>query len=878
MTPEELEYLKQCCLDEVAFERARQLVAKVASRSFSGSALSACSAGIISEFAMASWQGVLPEYERFSAPSFNANARSPSAAIAQTQIRYFQALIENATDIIVILDSQGVFSFCSPSSQRILGYALTDVIGKSFAEFVHPDDLPQVFEAFQAAIAHPRVNQPAVTYRVRHQDGSWRVFEAVTTSLLNDPVVGGVVVNCHDITAQHNALSALQTANHHIISLLEGISDAFFSLDTHWHLTYLNQQAGDLLQVNPVEVLGQEIWQVFPAMRNNEFEVNLRRARAEQTSLNFEHYCKSLNRWLEVRVSWVEDGLLVFLLDMSDRHAAEVELLEMSSALGNAVEGIARVDLEGRYVALNRAYAQALGYEAEEMIGMHWEETLHPEDIPIIKTAYQQMLEQGKVVIEARARRKDGFIFYEEIVLVPAHDLHDHVIGHHCFIRDITERRQAERSLSNLYRQVQQLNAELEQQVQERTAQLQQALQHEATLKRITDAVRDSLDEEQILQRAVQELAQALAVEGCDAALYDLEKRTSTICYESLQGMDSAKGEVIQMEDFCHIYDLLLNEQYFQFCQVAPNPIRSLERHHAILACPLVGDQDVMGDLWLFKPREQVFSSLEIRLVQQVANQCAIAIRQARLYQAAQAQVKELEKLNQLKDDFLSTVSHELRTPMSNMKMAIHMLRSVSSPERQQRYLDILQAECMREIELINDLLDLQRLEAASYRIVPEPINLQPFLAQVVEPFYERSRDRQQTLYCCIDPKASAILSDRPTLERILAELLNNACKYTPPGGEIRLEVLSHYGDSDSHQLAFRVSNQAEIPPEELPRIFEKFYRVPATDRWQQGGTGLGLALVQRLIAQLNGKISVTSQSNWTAFVVQLPLILSPQS
>lgn len=878
MTPEELESLKQCCLDEVAFERARQLVAKVEARSFAGAVLSAGSPEITSEVVAVPWQGVAPEHEQFSGPSCSANERSLAAAIAQTQIRYFQALIENATDIIAILDPQGVFSFCSPASQRILGYALTDILGKSFAEFVHPEDLPQVVQVFQAAIAHPWVSQPTVTYRVRHQDGSWRVFEAVTTSLLNDPTVGGVVVNCHDITAQHHALSALQAANYRITTLLEGISDAFFSLDTHWRLTYLNQQAGDLLQVNPAEVLGQEIWQVFPAMQNSEFEVNLRRAQAEQISFNFEYCCEGADQWLEVRVSWVEDGLLVFLLDMSRRHATEVELLEMSSALGNAVEGIARLDLEGRYVALNRAYAQALGYEAEEMIGMHWEETLHPDDIPIIKTAYQQMLERGKVVTEVRARRKDGFIFYEEVVLVPAHDLHDRMIGHHCFIRDITERRQAERSLSNLYRQVQQLNAELEQQVQERTAQLQQALQHEETLKRITDAVRDSLNEEQILQRAVQELAQALAVEGCDAGLYDLEKRTSTICYESLRGMDSAKGEVIQMEDFCHIYELLLNEQYFQFCQIEPNPVRAIERRYAILACPLVGDQDVMGDLWLFKPYEQFFSNLEIRLVQQVANQCAIAIRQARLYQAAQTQVEELEKINQLKDDFLSTVSHELRTPVSNMKMAIHMLRNVSSPERQQRYLDILQAECVREIELINDLLDLQRLEAASYRIVPEPINLQPFLAQVVEPFYDRSRHRQQTLYCCIDPKASAILSDRPTLERILAELLNNACKYTPPNGEIRLEVLFTYGDLDSHQLAFRVSNQAEIPPAELPRIFEKFYRVPATDRWQQGGTGLGLALVQRLTAQLSGKISVTSQSGWTTFVVELPLLLVPQS
>ena len=133
-----------------------------------------------------------------------------------------------------------------------------------------------------------------------------------------------------------------------------------------------------------------------------------------------------------------------------------------------------------------------------------------------------------------------------------------------------------------------------------------------------------------------------------------------------------------------------------------------------MLACPIFDDQGVLGDLWLISQPHHAFNQLELRLVQQVAASCAIALRQARLYTAATAQVKELEKLNALKDDFFSTVSHELRTPLSNMKMAISMLKNPSIVERQQRYLQILQTECNREIELINDLLDLQRLEVTS--------------------------------------------------------------------------------------------------------------------------------------------------------------------
>ena len=119
------------------------------------------------------------------------------------------------------------------------------------------------------------------------------------------------------------------------------------------------------------------------------------------------------------------------------------------------------------------------------------------------------------------------------------------------------------------------------------------------------------------------------------------------------------------MAEHPDIYPQLLKGQYFQGCRISlpPESIRNYKRQFSVLACPLMDDQGVIGDIWLYKPKESCFEKTEIRLVQQVANQCAIALRQSRLYQAAQSQVRELERLNCLKDDFLSTISHELRTP-----------------------------------------------------------------------------------------------------------------------------------------------------------------------------------------------------------------------
>jgi signal transduction histidine kinase len=231
-------------------------------------------------------------------------------------------------------------------------------------------------------------------------------------------------------------------------------------------------------------------------------------------------------------------------------------------------------------------------------------------------------------------------------------------------------------------------------------------------------------------------------------------------------------------------------------------------------------------------------------------------------------QVQEHQRLSQLKDDFLSTVSHELRAPMANIKMAIAMLKIAKSDLERERYLKILQSECAREMDLINDLLDLQRLEAGARIYSPETIDLQDWIPVLVEPFYQRAEAQQQTLQVHIPAQLPSVVSDQPSLERIMVELVNNACKYTPPTGEIKVTA----GWSSTYVELVVQNSGAEIPPADLPRIFEKFYRVPRTDRWKRGGTGLGLALVKKLVEYLGGKIEVKSSAGQTTFIVQLPL------
>jgi signal transduction histidine kinase len=273
--------------------------------------------------------------------------------------------------------------------------------------------------------------------------------------------------------------------------------------------------------------------------------------------------------------------------------------------------------------------------------------------------------------------------------------------------------------------------------------------------------------------------------------------------------------------------------------------------------------------------------------------------------------IDKLESICQHKDDYINTIAHDLRAPLMNIKMAMKMLRTSleTDPEisnlllghRSEKYLDILEQECDREVESIDRILNLQRLEFVSgerdraMSPVPprltkpplteppeQPLNLEhveisTWLPTTIAPFRHRANIDRQKLVTSVSKRIPTIRIDRVHLNKITIELLNNACKYTPVGGEISVAIEAQ---PNSQWLTIVVKNQAEISRQHLPHIFEQFYRVPDTERLatgvpvpaQQSGSGLGLSLVQKLVDRLNGQIHATSDAGWTEFVVKLPV------
>ncbi len=297
---------------------------------------------------------------------------------------------------------------------------------------------------------------------------------------------------------------------------------------------------------------------------------------------------------------------------------------------------------------------------------------------------------------------------------------------------------------------------------------------------------------------------------------------------------------------------------------------------------------------------------------------------QGRLYEKIRHQVDQLRQLNQIKDEFISAISHELRTPLTSMSLAIRMLREETlTPAKQAKYLEVLEEQCQQEILLINDLLALQQLEENSPLISLETIDLQPLLQQLAQTFHRHWTTKALTLELEIipapatnaktgkakaenfkvsdieagnpksensNPKSIKVITDEnilsvsslpaisivthaDSLQRILAELLTNAGKYSDPKTTVHLRIEQAAGET-----IFRIVNKGDgIAPEEQELIFEKFHRTKTAVQKTIAGTGLGLALVKPLVKHLHGKISVSSKPQddrppWiTCFTVKLP-------
>lgn len=283
---------------------------------------------------------------------------------------------------------------------------------------------------------------------------------------------------------------------------------------------------------------------------------------------------------------------------------------------------------------------------------------------------------------------------------------------------------------------------------------------------------------------------------------------------------------------------------------------------------PLRSGSETIGVLCIDTAKPRLFKSDEVNLLTAIAEIAGSALHRANVLETLEHRVQErtselmsaneqLRELDRLKDEFVANVNHELRTPLTNITMYLDLLatRGAASLER---YLPILRREGKRLTQLIEDMLMLSRLEQGRVTFNPTPQNLDHLLNDVLQSYDARIRLKKLLVTHEPNPDIPTIPADRAQLVQVMTNLVGNAVAYTPVSGRIFCHI--HWvKDSNRYvEVSFR-NNGDIIPPEELPHLFERFFRGKTGRDSGEAGTGLGLSICKEIIARHGGHITAES-------------------
>jgi signal transduction histidine kinase len=279
----------------------------------------------------------------------------------------------------------------------------------------------------------------------------------------------------------------------------------------------------------------------------------------------------------------------------------------------------------------------------------------------------------------------------------------------------------------------------------------------------------------------------------------------------------------------------------------------------ALLAIPILREDELIGGFTVTRKTPGAFAPEVVELLQTFATQSALAIQNARLFREIADKSQQLEAASRHKSEFLANMSHELRTPLNAILgfsevLSERMFGEVN--EKQAEYLQDILSSGRHLLSLINDILDLSKVEAGRLELEPGRFNLPTALDNALTLVRERATRHGITLTQSVDPRLGDIVADERKVKQILLNLLSNAVKFTPEGGRVRVTAAMV-----EDVITIEVSDTGiGIAPEDQAAIFEEFRQVGGDDARKQEGTGLGLTLAKKFVELHGGRIWVRSQ------------------
>ncbi len=790
---------------------------------------------------------------------------------------WLSSIIESAEDAIISKTLDGRITSWNKGAERIFGYTAAEAVGQSVTMLIPEDHLDEE----PAILARLRAGERIEHYETvrRRKDGRLLNISLTVSPIMSpDGRIIGASKIARDITASRLAEATLLAQS----EVIRQAYDAIFLRDSSNAITLWNRGAERIYGYTPDEALGRSPHELLKTespipladiyerlQREGYWEGELRHTRKDGEQRTVE------TRWAIVRDELgAVTSILEITRDVTERKRAEERLLQTAAIVENTDDAIISKSLDGVILSWNPAAERLYGYTAEEAIGRPVT-MLIPEDMPDEEPRILDQIRRGERVdhYETVRRRKDGALIDVSLTVSPVKDTDGRIIGASKIARDITSRKKTEE-------------------------QLREQAEIIETVNRMGQTLAAELDQHKLVQ-AVTDAATELTGAHFGSFFYNvLDERGASYMLYTLSGVSKEAfahfpmpratdlfGPTFRGEGTVRIADVKQDPRYGQ-----NSPYYGMPEGHlpvtSYLAVPVVSRTgEVLGGLFFGHPEPGVFTERAERIVEGLAAQAAVAIDNARLFEAvnrARAEAEqaaadkerlyhEAQESSRLKDEFLATISHELRTPLTAILGWAHMLRMGQfDAESTSKAFETIERNARAQAQLIEDLLDVSRIITGKLRIDVRQVDPNSFVEAAVEAVRPAAEAKGVRIQKIMDTGMVSVSGDPVRLQQVVWNLLSNAIKFTPKKGRVQIKL-----ERVNSHVEIAVSDTgAGIPPSFLPHVFDRFRQADQRTTRQHGGMGLGLAIVRHLVELHGGTVRAESpgEGQGATFTVLLPV------